>query len=54
MIAFNPAEIVELGTQVATYGSAGLLEMHADELFDLLAGIVLLVIELLPPTPGDQ
>lgn len=48
LVQIEMGEIAELGTQVAMHGAIRAGEVAADDIFELLVGIVLLVHELLP------
>jgi hypothetical protein len=48
LVQINIADIAELATPVAMHGAVGLGEMASDELFELLIGVVMLVIETMP------
>lgn len=41
-------DIVQLGTQVATTGAIRAVEMGADDLFELVIGVAVLIYELNP------
>ncbi|MCW3834967.1 hypothetical protein ACFQ1E_02100 [Sphingomonas canadensis] len=46
LVQIDVGEIAELGTQVAMHGAVRAGEMMVDEVFDLVVGIVALVIEI--------
>ena len=49
LVQIDPGEIVELGTQVAMHGAVRMVEMvSADDLFELLVGIAVLIYEIAP------
>lgn len=49
LVRIDPGEIVELGTQVAMHGAVRVAEMaSADDLFELLVGIAVLIYEIAP------
>ena len=41
-------QIVELGTQVATHGAIRAAEMVADDIFEYVIGVVILIYEIDP------
>jgi hypothetical protein len=48
MIQIDMSDIAELGTQVAMFGALGAGAVSIDDIFELVVGIVLLVIEVQP------
>ena len=49
LVQIDPAEIIELGTQVAMHGAVRAVEIaSADDLFELLVGIAVLIYEIAP------
>lgn len=49
LVQIDPGEIVELGTQVAMHGAVRAAEMVcADDLFELIVGIAVLIYEIAP------
>ncbi|WP_447727683.1 hypothetical protein [Sphingomonas koreensis] len=48
MITLPIAEIASLGTQVATHGAIRAAEVAADEVFEMLIAIAILVYETYP------
>lgn len=48
VMGIDIGQIVQLGTQVATVGAAGLSGMVEDDLFELLIGIAILIYEIDP------
>jgi hypothetical protein len=48
LIQIDASAIAELGTQVAMHGAIGAGEATVDDIFELIVGIVLLVIEIVP------
>ncbi|MDV3458683.1 hypothetical protein RZN05_16920 [Sphingomonas sp. HF-S4] len=49
LVQIDPSEIVELDTQVAMHGAVRATEVAAaDDLFELLVGIAVLIYELAP------
>lgn len=49
LIQFDMSEIAELATQVASYGAVALGEMHVDDVFDVIGGIVVIVVQSSAP-----
>lgn len=47
-IQIEMSAIAELGTQVAMHGAARAGEMAADDVFELIVGVILLVVEIVP------
>lgn len=53
MIQIEMSAIAELGTQVAMHGAVRAGEIIIDDVFELVVGIIVLVIEMTPPgVPG--
>jgi hypothetical protein len=48
LVQIDPGEIAELGTQVAMHGALRLGDVGADDLFELIVGVVVLIYELTP------
>ncbi|MEI9852871.1 MAG: hypothetical protein WDN24_20650 [Sphingomonas sp.] len=48
LVQINVAEVAELGTQVAMHGAMRAGEVLVDDIFELIVGIVGLIIELAP------
>ena len=48
LIRISIAEIAELGTQVAMHGAVRAGEVKVDPLFELVVGVVALVVQVLP------
>jgi hypothetical protein len=46
LVQIEMSDVAELGTQVGMHGAIGMGEIQIDEIFELLVGIVLLVVEL--------
>jgi hypothetical protein len=52
LIGIEPSEIVELGTSVATHGALYTALVSADDLFELVVGIAILIYEIAPDFAG--
>lgn len=48
LIQIDLGQIAELGTQVAMHGSVRAGEVVIDDVFELIVGIIALVIEIMP------
>jgi hypothetical protein len=46
LVQIDLGDVAELGTQIGMHGAIGIGDIAADELFEMLVGIVLLVVEL--------
>ena len=47
-IQIEMSAIAELGTQVAMHGAVRAGEMVADDVFELIVGVIVLVVEMIP------
>lgn len=48
LVQIDVAQIAELGTQVAMHGSVRAGEIVIDDVFELVVGLISLVIEMVP------
>lgn len=48
MVRIDLGDIAELGTQVAMHGALRAAEASADDMFELIVGIAILIYELAP------
>lgn len=46
LIQINIADIAELGTQVAMHGAMGAGEVMGDEIFEIIVGLIAVVVEM--------
>lgn len=47
-IQIEMSAIAELGTQVAMHGALGAGQAGVDDVFELIVGVIILVIEMIP------
>ncbi|MCW3847004.1 hypothetical protein OF829_07110 [Sphingomonas sp. LB-2] len=48
LIQIEMSAIAELGTQVAMHGAVRLGEVSVDDVFELIVGVIVLVVEMIP------